>query len=449
MYTNQKTLTKLETEVQKQNNIDINNSNQILNAFMQAQIKFLHHIMEHINGSYQEIDLQLLDKVYMEQITNNFKTRKPDITLKELVEKYNNTPSREHTSKETKIRVANKIALLSGLIDNNKKLRQITAEDLQKLIAQIPFIPSRFGVGRTANKTIEKAIVMTRRNPKIRCLAPRTQSDYIHTLSSLFLWAFKRKFIEENPFTEVEMPSIEKKFRQGDKYLPFTVVQLQHIFNMPIYTGCLNERLGYNTAGNKIFRNTKFWIPLIAVFSGARLNEICQLTVNDIKIIEGIDVISINDNNGKRVKTLAGIRDIPIHPELLKIGFLEYVEKIRKKKQVRLFPDLKPNIRHEFSADISKWFSRFLDKVNNTIDDKADKIQEKHVFHSFRHTVRTFLRNHRAPKERVLRICGWDCGDGLDEHYGEISMQELYKEISESLIYEGLNLTHLYLKKND
>lgn len=113
----------------------------------------------------------------------------------------------------------------------------------------------------------------------------------------------------------------------------------------------------------------------------------------------------------------------------------------------RLFPELKRNSRNEYSAGMSKWFNRTLDKVNETIDNPDDKLQKLHVFHSFRHTVRTELRNHSVPKERVIRICGWEGDDDLDEHYGTISMKELYKTLSENIVYDGLDLSFLYVKE--
>ena len=56
----------------------------------------------------------------------------------------------------------------------------------------------------------------------------------------------------------------------------------------------------------------------------------------------------------KHVKTKAGIRLVPLHNELIKIGFLNYVKEMRKEK--RLFPELRVNARGHYSDDISKWF---------------------------------------------------------------------------------------------
>lgn len=333
------------------------------NAFMRAKIQFLRYIYEYLNGVRREVEPDLIDRIYENQIVINEtlksrKPQKPDMTLSEIVEAYNQTPSRDNTSKATKERVASKMNLLADIIGKDKVIRQITADDLQELVYTIPFIPSRFGNGKTANKTIQQAIKMAKVDETLPCLSVKTQNDYIQTLSSVFMWAKQKKFIDENPFDEVEMPAQDIRAKQGDKYLPFSITQLQAIFNIPVYRGCKNNRSGRLKPGEKIFRDAYFWVPLLGLYTGARLNEICQLVLDDICIKEEIHIININDTDGKKVKTIAGIRNVPIHPVLLKLGFLEYVEQQRKDKYnklKRLFPELKLNSRNEYSAGMSKW----------------------------------------------------------------------------------------------
>ena len=109
----------------------------------------------------------------------------------------------------------------------------------------------------------------------------------------------------------------------------------------------------------------------------------------------------------------------------------------QKSKNGRIFADLNYNKRGELSAMPSKWFGRFMNEIGLT--------EEKLVFHSFRHTVRTILRNNNCPEERVQRICGWEGEKSLSSHYGTISVKVLAQELNEKLVYEGLNLSHLYV----
>lgn len=73
----------------------------------------------------------------------------------------------------------------------------------------------------------------------------------------------------------------------------------------------------------------------MGLYTGARLNEICQLQFDDIQEEDGIKFISINENDGKHVKTKAGIRKIPIHQELIKLGFWEFVNLMQKQSPAK------------------------------------------------------------------------------------------------------------------
>lgn len=152
--------------------------------------------------------------------------------------------------------------------------------------------------------------------------------------------------------------------------------------------------------------------------------------------------IAINRCEEKHVKTDYSIRRVPIHRELLKIGFLLFVERMKKispKGNKRIFYTLVPNVRGEYSAQPSKWFSKILKDLKI----KEDKL----AFHSFRHTVRTAMRNHNYPLDRVQLVCGWGGNKSLSEHYGTISMKILFNELNENLVYEELDFSHLYIDR--
>lgn len=89
---------------------------------------------------------------------------------------------------------------------------------------------------------------------------------------------------------------------------------------------------------------------------------------------------------------------IPIHPELIRIGLLDYVAETRKSSAALLFPELKPDVRGYMSGSFQKRFATFLSSVG--IDD-GDA-----TFHSFRHTWRDALREARVPEERVQALGG-------------------------------------------
>jgi integrase len=133
---------------------------------------------------------------------------------------------------------------------------------------------------------------------------------------------------------------------------PFTLEQLKTIFGAPEYA-----------PGAK--RDGQFWFPLIALFSGLRLNEIAQLAADDVAERDGVPVILVrpDPDAGKRVKSKAAVRVVPIHPELVRIGFLDHAAKIKEAGQARLFPDLRKAATGYYSDVLQKRFSRFLRRI--------------------------------------------------------------------------------------
>jgi integrase len=123
------------------------------------------------------------------------------------------------------------------------------------------------------------------------------------------------------------------------------------------------------------------WVPRLSLFTGCRIEELCQLHHSDIREINGIWCIDINDDLEKKVKTQSSKRIIPLH-DTIRDGFIAYVQSLDKGS--RLFPEL-THKRDGYSQDLSKKFGRLLRK-------KAKISDPQKVFHSFRHSFATALK---------------------------------------------------------
>ncbi len=149
----------------------------------------------------------------------------------------------------------------------------------------------------------------------------------------------------------------------------FNVNELKQLFESESYQRCMFRR------------PCDYWLPLLALFTGARQGELVQLYVEDIYQENGMWVININDKDDKRLKSPDAARVVPLHPTLVKVDFITYLNKCKAAEQIKLFPDEVRNSRDQFAY--SKRFSSYRKKCG-VVDSQVD-------FHAFRHTVSGIL----------------------------------------------------------
>jgi integrase len=152
------------------------------------------------------------------------------------------------------------------------------------------------------------------------------------------------------------------------------------------------------------------WVPLIALFSGMRSEEICQLRVDDVKRAAGVWHFDVTEGDGQRIKTEAGTRKVPVHSALVAAGLLEYVKNANKDPSGRLFPGLKPGGP---DGKLNWYFTRRVGDHFTKLGITRDRV----TFHSLRkNTVNAFERARVHQSEAAL-IVGHERGfeQALDE----------------------------------
>nr|WP_155988164.1 site-specific integrase [Brevundimonas sp. EAKA] len=234
-------------------------------------------------------------------------------------------------------------------------------------------------------------------------LSPGSVNGYMAKLRALMKFAVNEGWIDRNPALGL---NVSDPVRERDKRLPFSEEQLQHIFNAPIFRGCVDDGWHYAVPGGNRPRRARFWIPLIGLYSGMRLNEICQLDVADIQVVEGVLCFLVRadptEAGRKRLKTKTSERVVPVHPTLLRLGFSQYLAARREQNSQKLFPELRASATGYFSDSFSKWFRRFLAS--------AGAEAPRTCFHSFRHCFRDALRRAKVQHEIGLALGGWSAG---------------------------------------
>ncbi|MDT4836304.1 Phage integrase family protein [compost metagenome] len=221
-----------------------------------------------------------------------------------------------------------------------------------------------------------------------------TINNRLRKLTAFFNWCKANGYIEQNPLTGMKVLAGAAK----DARLSFDPSDLQTL---------LNRETLRQEARNYAWR---YWLPFLGRFTGARLEELCQLHVDDFTTLQGIQCIRIDDTrDGQKLKNQSSRRILPIHPELLNLGLLEHVDTVKGAGHSRLFPDLEAT-RGKYGHAPSKWFGRFKTKLG--ISDP------RKTFHSFRHTFIDDLREAGTQDSLIKQLVGHEDGSVTFGVYG-------------------------------
>lgn len=315
-------------------------------------------------------------------------------------------------------------------VAGDKPLGQYTKADGRAFKSVLMRLPANW----TKNSTLRGLDVESAaRRAEALHLPPMSATNvnkYIQAASSFWLWALNNYDYElANPMAGLKVKASRTAREERD---PFTPEELEKLFNSTIYTGCQSERK-WHIAGPTVLRNSAiYWLPLLALFTGSRMGELLQLYVTDIKQEGDIVFIDINaDGPDKSLKTYASKRRIPLHSDLVRLGFLTHVETMRQRGNRRVFPDVEMGGDGYYSSVFSKRFSKVITRLGI----KHGQI----AFHSFRHNFEDSCRNTGVSSD-VMNALQGHTEKGMAGRYGRgFSIDKLAEGIAK-LGYPELNL---------
>lgn len=338
------------------------------------------------------------------------------LRLSEAVDRWEQEGGRRPlTVKEWRYRINRFIELKGDLY-----VHEITADDVRDFkdtYKQMPAKLPRKDRQRTLPQIIERY-----EGADVDRLMPNSINNALSALSSVLTWCVESRHLKKNVALGIR---VARPKRGVQRRLPFDADDLAAIFEQsPIY------RLGHRPRGGA--RHAAYWIPVLALYTGARLEELGQLTVEDVRQEAGRFYLDINDQGeNKYLKTPGSKRRIPIHRDVLNLGFMEYVAAARQQGHEDLFPHIR-SATGKRTAAFSKW-------VNSYLRNQCGITDPQKVFHSFRHTFKDACREAGVARDIHNALTGHTTG-GVDEGYGLGFSIRVLDEAVQRIKYPSLHI---------
>ncbi|TCA17640.1 site-specific integrase [Rhizobium leguminosarum bv. viciae] len=291
---------------------------------------------------------------------------------------------------KTVIEKADHIKLLEEILGGDTDVRTLTAMEAKRVKDTLLAYPrNRSKNPLTRGRPLADVLDL----PGIEIIQVATINKYLQTYHELFEWAKQNHHTTENLFSGLTVKQT-KKNKDGERD-PYTDDQIQLILQTVLH----NDR-------GLITKPYQKWATLIGIFTGARLGEIAQLHLKDIREQDGIWVFDMNEEGDRKsLKTSAARRLVPIHSKLIEAGLFDYVQAMTNEKATKLFPDFSYDAKNGWGRQQSRWFN---DRLLVQLGLKT----KTRVFHSLRHTVNTRLLQAGVADPLVKSIIGHE-QDGM------------------------------------
>ncbi|MEE1890479.1 DUF6538 domain-containing protein [Pseudomonas carassii] len=317
---------------------------------------------------------------------------------------------------------ARRLTVLSG----GKGVGQLTLNDFNRIYRQIPELKPLRGC-KIPNSGEAKDILATGDEATISSASADKVMIRLHTLHK---FAYLKELTTVDPAKTDRPKLIRKKAPDANKKNSFSTDDLNAIFSGYLYCGTEIDGVDH-------IYPYQFWAPLLGLFTGARLNEICQLDTTDVQFDKESQLWTISlteDTNDsslpKSLKNQPSWRVLPIHNELIRIGFIDFVKEAAEEGRNKLFSDgLVHNPRKHWGSIATTFFTRmpsastkaggYFYRVGIRSRDKDGRTDNK-TFHAFRHTFVHRIRNIPGEDAKLRESLSGHAGErNQNDEYGD------------------------------
>lgn len=343
------------------------------------------------------------------------------MTLATLVEQYQAARMEERgprAAESNRRKYSHIFRALEELLGADRQVASISRADCREVISLLRRVPANASK-KYPGLSLKAAASAADRDGAAR-LAPNTLTSYMQGLSAVFNWALAEEVITRNP--------VKGLVKKGDALVK--------------RRGYRREELELIFKAVAPFREevpSRFWVPAIALYTGGRLNEPCQMSAVDIGEEGGVhylDFTKYDPDTGRLIadrslKTDESARKVPIHADLIAAGFLDFVADVRRRGGGRLFPEREQGPDGLYSHAFTKWWGRSLDRLGLT--------SPALTFHGFRHGFKDVCGDCGIPEGTAEALGGW-AAKSVAARYGDRTRLAHLARESAKIDFDGFSL---------
>lgn len=290
---------------------------------------------------------------------------------------------------------ARKTYQLFAELSGDRPLSGYLKDDAVRFKSMLLELPANYSKAPQYRGMTAEAIVAGAMAREESRLSSRTVKRHLTALSALWDSAIESGELSLNIFRGFKFTGAK---RAQDQRAMWTSEDLEKLFATPVWSGCQSAERR-SKPGSLVIRDEKYWLPLIALYSGMRQEEICQLHVADVREADAIWVFDINAAPPRQLKNLNAVRIVPVHRELIRLGLVEYVKAQQKAARMMVFHNLNAGgADQRLGHNFTKWFTRYRRDVG--------VYEPGRDFHSFRHSATTFLQRAKIPMALIDALTG-------------------------------------------
>ncbi|MCL5042973.1 MAG: site-specific integrase [Gammaproteobacteria bacterium] len=356
------------------------------------------------------------------------------MTVSQLADHFESTQLKEGAwrNPKTRITVHARLEAMCELLGGHRTINTLSRADMVALRERIRDYPKNRNKLNTL-RHVPLAQLMD--DPTVQSLNPRTVKKFFELIRAVMRHAHDHDLLK----TDIASNLVFKlKGAEAPRKRTYSPAQVETLLNGPAVTlvGPPKWRLD----------DYKFWLPLLGLYTGCRLAELCQLQLGDVCLEEKIWVLNISRTGNRQLKTQESERLVPLHNALLSMGFIEFVESRRallKDQKAPLFDNVFTCNALASSHAATKWYLGGS-KISTGYLGLCGLGEARLTFHGLRHT---FIQQFRRQKldMLILKTLVGHADKTTTGGYGDVYPASVLREELDKIDY-GVSLGHIHYK---